>query len=127
MRPSASFVRRSPASRAARPSKPGASKRRAVSRLVQPPYWDQTAAAAQHMADTSQQARVAADQGVAAVQQTVAGIADIETVVRQLEMKVEDFSKLGERIGQVALGVDVTDPNSVSQPVQRIEAERSWR
>jgi methyl-accepting chemotaxis protein len=66
----------------------------------------QVAAAAQQVAADSQRTRGTAEVGAEAVRATVAGMADIQTVVAQAGQKVRELGALGERIGAVVETID---------------------
>ncbi len=67
---------------------------------------EQVAASAQQVTADTQRTREAAEVGASAVRATVAGMADIQTVVAQAAEKVRELGTLGERIGAVVETID---------------------
>jgi methyl-accepting chemotaxis protein len=87
---------------------------------------DQVAGAARLVAETSEQTRAAARHGEQAVRQTIAGMAEIESVVVQAAGKVGELGVLGEQIGAVVETInDVAEQTNLLALNAAIEAARA--
>jgi methyl-accepting chemotaxis protein len=87
---------------------------------------EQVAANAQRVAAASQQSRASAEQGARAVQETVAGMSAIQTVVAQAAGRVEELGQLGGRIGQVVDTIDeIAEQTNLLALNAAIEAARA--
>ncbi len=67
---------------------------------------EQVAVSAGQATDVSRKTREAAEHGARAVQQTVAGMAEIQRIVGEAAEKIEQLGELGERIGAVVETID---------------------
>jgi methyl-accepting chemotaxis protein len=87
---------------------------------------DQVAVKANNVALASQQTKASAQHGVAAVRETVAGMAEIKAVVIQAAGKVDELGKLGERIGRVVETIDdIAEQTNLLALNAAIEAARA--
>jgi methyl-accepting chemotaxis protein len=87
---------------------------------------DRVAQNAHSVAAASQQTRSAAEQGVSAVRETVAGMAQIRSVVTDVATKVQGLGKLGEQIGQVVETIDdIAEQTNLLALNAAIEAARA--
>jgi methyl-accepting chemotaxis protein len=87
---------------------------------------EQVAASARGMAHTSQQTRASAEHGSQAVQETVAGMAEIKVVVGQVADKVQELGRLGEKIGLVVETIDdIAEQTNLLALNAAIEAARA--
>jgi methyl-accepting chemotaxis protein len=87
---------------------------------------EQVAASARGMAHTSQQTRASAEHGSRAVQETVAGMAEIKVVVGQVADKVQELGRLGEKIGLVVETIDdIAEQTNLLALNAAIEAARA--
>jgi methyl-accepting chemotaxis protein len=81
---------------------------------------------AQGVAAASQQAKGAAEQGSKAVGETIAGMAEIRTVVGRAAAKVEELGNLGEKIGAVVETIDdIAEQTNLLALNAAIEAARA--
>jgi methyl-accepting chemotaxis protein len=84
------------------------------------------AANAQRVAETSQQTRVSAERGAAAVRETVESIHAITSVVSEAASRVAELGKLGEKIGAVVETIDdIADQTNLLALNAAIEAARA--
>jgi methyl-accepting chemotaxis protein len=80
----------------------------------------------QSVADASQHVRASAEAGARAVQQTVAGMGTVRTVVARAAEAVEGLGKLGERIGVVVETIDdIAEQTNLLALNAAIEAARA--
>src|SRR5207302_11184710 len=87
---------------------------------------EQVADNANSVAAASQQTKAAAEQGAKAVGETVAGMAEIRTVVTDLAGKVQELGKLGAKIGQVVETIDdIAEQTNLLALNAAIEAARA--
>jgi methyl-accepting chemotaxis protein len=87
---------------------------------------EQIASNARTLAETSQQTKASAEHGATAVRRTVAGMAEIHTVVSEAAGKVEELGKLGEKIGAVVETIDdIAEQTNLLALNAAIEAARA--
>ncbi len=87
---------------------------------------EQVAASAGLVASTSEQTKQAAENGAAAVRDTVEGMVEIKQVVGQAAEKVEELGSLGEKIGAVVSTIDdIAEQTNLLALNAAIEAARA--
>ncbi|MBV9892661.1 MAG: Cache 3/Cache 2 fusion domain-containing protein [Chloroflexi bacterium] len=87
---------------------------------------EQVATEASGVAAASLQARVSAEQGAAAVKETVASMAEIRSVVGQAAERVQELGGLGEKIGAVVETIDdIAEQTNLLALNAAIEAARA--
>jgi methyl-accepting chemotaxis protein len=87
---------------------------------------EQVAHNAQAMAAASDQTRASAEQGAAAVRDTVEGMAEIRDVVAQAASRVQDLGRLGDKIGAVVETIDdIAEQTNLLALNAAIEAARA--
>jgi methyl-accepting chemotaxis protein len=87
---------------------------------------EQMAGNAAQVADASRRTRSSAEQGKNAVQATMRGMAEIETVVTSAATKVHELGRLGEKIGAVVETIDeIAEQTNLLALNAAIEAARA--
>ncbi len=87
---------------------------------------EQVAANATAAAEASHQTREAAQHGVQAVQETMAGMVEIQSIVAEAATKIQELGKLGGRIGAVVETIDdISEQTNLLALNAAIEAARA--